>query len=498
MLLYQCSLFKQKGGQVALKRRIIPFITAVFAVIAAVPLLYLAYSQPTRLTIAVGPADSYDSHLIDAIALRLQNRREAVQLKVIYTNGSAASSEALDSGKVDLAVIRGDLPKQPNAGLVITLHRDPVIFLTAIDSGIKNISDIKGRRIGVIRTRIAESDALSVNTLLLKTILEYYALDEKNVTIVPVLLNDAAKAFEDRRIDVIFSVGPSTEPTLSRIVAGLSAAIPYKPVQEENAEDSEDEPKLKGNPDKKKGKAKVKSTKKEEKAASIFIPISEPDAIIVKNPLLVKDEIVRGVFSGIPPTPPDAIPTLSVTHSIAANNNLSDSVIADLARSIIKLKPVLARETKLAGSIEVPSSDKNAAMPLHPGAAAYIDNEEQTFFDKYGDMVYILATLLGVLGSGFAALLSRWSSNSRSAALENIESSVSLVSEVRLANTIELVDAIELKADQLVEKVVRNAVQAHLNHTDLASFNISINHVRQALNDKRRHLIWNLKPDTTG
>ena len=475
-----------------LKRRIIPFVAIVSAAIAVISLLYLAYNQPTKLTIAVGPADSYDSHLIDAIALRLQNRRESVQLKVIYTDGSAASSEALDSGKVDLAVIRGDLPKQPSAGLVVTLHRDPVLFLTSVDSGIKTISDLKGRRIGVLRARIAESDAPSVNTMLLKTILDYYALDDKNVTIVPVLLNDAAKAFEDRRIDAIFSVSPLTEPILTRIVAGLSAAIPYKLPQEEDTIDPEDEPKLRGNTGKQKGKTPVK-IKKEEKPASIFIPISEPDAIILKNPLLLKDEIVRGVFSGIPPTPPDAIPTVSVTHSIAANNNLSDTVIADLTRHIIKLKPVLAREIKLAASIEVPSSDKNAAMPLHPGAAAYIDNEEQTFFDKYGDMVYILATLIGVLGSGFAALFSRWSSNARSAALEHIQDSVNLVSEARLASTIEAVDTVELKADQLVEKVVRNAVQAHLNQTDLASFNISINHVRQALNDKRRHLIWNIK-----
>ncbi len=480
------------------KRRIIPFIAIVSGAVALISLLYLAYNQPTRLTIAVGPPDSYDSQLVDAIASRLQNRREPVQLKVIYTNGSAASSEALDTGKVDLAVIRGDLPKQPSAGLVVTLHRDPVLLLTAIDSGIKTILDLKGKRIGVIRTRIAQSDVLSVNTMLLKTILDYYALDDKNVTIVPVLLNDAAKAFEDRRIDAIFSVGPLTEPTLARIVAGLSAAVPYKPPAEEDTIDPEDEPKLRGNIGKQKGKTSVKTAKKEEKPASIFIPISEPDAIILKNPLLLKDEIVRGVFGGLPPSPPESIPTLAVTHSIAANNNLSDTVIADLTRHIIKLKPVIAREIKLAASIEVPSSDKNAAMPLHPGAAAYVDNEEQTFFDKYGDMVYILATLLGVLGSGFAALFSRWSSNARSAALEHIQDSVNLVSEVRIANTIDAVDAVELRADQLVEKVVRNAVQAHLNQTDLASFNISINHVRQALNDKRRHLIWDAKSRNAG
>jgi TRAP transporter TAXI family solute receptor len=433
------------------KRRMIPIRASILAVLLCVALGYFYYNQPTKLTIAVGPADSYDTRIIDAIALRLQNRRESVQLKVIYTEGSAASSEALDSGKVDLAVIRGDLPKQPSAGLVVTLHRDPVMIITSPETGIKAIADLRGKKVGVIRLRPADSNTLSINTLLLKTIFTYYGISERSVALVPVAMHDVSKALEDKRIDAVFSVNPLNDPNLMRIIENMSFATQSGPV---------------------------------------FIPISELEAIILKNPLLLKDEIVRGAFGGQPATPSETIPTISVSHSIAANNALSDVVIAELTRNIFKLRPILAREIKLASNIEVPSSDKNAAMPLHPGAAAYIDNEEQTFFDKYGDFVYISAMLIGVLGSGFMALLSRWSSNARSAALKHIEESVKLVGEVRAAQTLHDVDNIEQYADKLVEKVVRNAVQAHLNQTDLASFNISINHVRQAVNDKRRHLVW--------
>jgi TRAP transporter TAXI family solute receptor len=437
------------------KRRMIPIRTAILALILALSLGYFVYNQPTKLTIAVGPIESYDARLIEAIAQRLQNRKESVQLKVVYTEGSAASSDALDSGKVDLAVIRGDLPKQPSAGLVVTLHRDPVMILTSAETNIKAIADLRGKRVGVIRARPNDSNTLSINTLLLKTIFTYYGISERSVTLVPITINEASKAIEDKRIDAIFSVTTITDPNLIRIVEGMSFGHQSTPV---------------------------------------FIPIPEPEAIILKNPLLLKDEIVRGAFGGQPPTPSEAVPTIAVTHSIAANTTLSDVVIAELTRNIFKLRPILAREIKLASGIEVPSSDKNAAMPLHTGAAAYIDNEEQTFFDKYGDFVYIAAMLFGLLGSGVAALISRWSSDARSSALKYIEESVSLVGYARQLQTFEDVERIEQRADKLVENVVRNAVQAHLNQTDLASFNIAINHMRQVINDKKLHLASNKVP----
>ncbi len=431
-------------------RRIILITAALLAVIAVLSLVYFNYNQPTKLTIAVGPPDSYDARLVDAIAQRLQSRRESVQLKVIYTEGSAASSEALDSGKVDLAVIRGDLPKQPSAGLVLTLHRDPALFIAPPKSDIKNINDLKGKNIGVIRARASDSEALSINTLLLKVILTYYGLDNANITLVSTTLNEALKGLDDKKIDIIFSVNAMSDQGVMNLIDNIT---------------------------------------KKRKSLPVFIPIAEADAIILKNPLLLKEEIVKGAFGGQPPTPKDAFTTLVVSHSIAASNTLSDTVVADLVRTILKMRPILARDMKSPLNLEVPSSDKNAAMTLHSGAAAYIDNEEQSFFDKYGDMFYISAMLFGVLGSGFAALFSRWSSNTRKMALLHIKETIGLVSEVRGATSVNALTIIEHRIDELVELVVLMNEKNHLTPTDLSSFNLAINHARQTVNDKKQHLL---------
>ena len=46
------------------------------------------------------------------------------------------------------------------------------------------------------------------------------------------------------------------------------------------------------------------------------------------------------------------------------------------------------REVPAAAKIEKPNTDKDAALPAHPGAAAYIDGTERTFMDKYSDYIW--------------------------------------------------------------------------------------------------------------
>ena len=57
-----------------------------------------------------------------------------------------------------------------------------------------------------------------------------------------------------------------------------------------------------------------------------------------------------------------------------------------------------------AAQIEKPDTDKDAALPAHPGAAAYIDGTERTFLEKYTDYIWCAILLLSGLGSAGAWL----------------------------------------------------------------------------------------------
>ena len=52
------------------------------------------------------------------------------------------------------------------------------------------------------------------------------------------------------------------------------------------------------------------------------------------------------------------------------------------------MRQALIAENPAAARIEMPDTDKDAAIPVHPGAEAYVDGEEKTFMDRYSDLIW--------------------------------------------------------------------------------------------------------------
>ena len=65
---------------------------------------------------------------------------------------------------------------------------------------------------------------------------------------------------------------------------------------------------------------------------------------------------------------------------------------------------MLAKEVPGAPHIKKPDTDKDAALPVHRGAAAYIDGTERTFLDRYSDYFWFAILLLSGIGSAGAWL----------------------------------------------------------------------------------------------
>ena len=82
---------------------------------------------------------------------------------------------------------------------------------------------------------------------------------------------------------------------------------------------------------------------------------------------------------------------------------MSDTAVAAFARQLFTNRQQLARELPTASQIEKPDTDKDAALPAHAGAAAYIDGNERTFLEKYTD--YIWFVVLVALGPGIGRRL---------------------------------------------------------------------------------------------
>ena len=63
--------------------------------------------------------------------------------------------------------------------------------------------------------------------------------------------------------------------------------------------------------------------------------------------------------------------------------------------------------------MEARSTSKDAALSVHPGAAAFLDGEDLSLMMHYGDFPYLGTMILSIIASAIGAVLSRVSSSNK-------------------------------------------------------------------------------------
>ena len=205
------------------KRRLM-FVTlaAILAVIGAVAGAYYFAMRTVTLRIAVGPANSEDVKVVQALSQAFVQARSQIRLRPMQTDGALPSAKALAEGKADLAIIRGDLEVPKNALAVATLRKNVAVLWVPPAAKVKGkkaaakitkISQLSGHRIGVVGRTEA-------NVNLLKVILKQYGVDPGKVEIVQFPAQEAAEAIRKQTADAYLAAGPLN----SRITADAIAA----------------------------------------------------------------------------------------------------------------------------------------------------------------------------------------------------------------------------------------------------------------------------------
>ena len=430
------------------KKRHSPFLVLaagllMFAALVGASFLLL---RPTTLRIAVGPSGSGDQNLIEALAQNFAREASPVRLVVIPTAGAVDSIAVLKAGKADLAVARGD-EEMPDGTQSVAILRKNVVVLWAPSrrgsrketrSKIKAIADLAGRRIAVVgRTQ--------VNVTLLRVILTESGVKPDKVTIVQFNTTQIAEMARDATIDAIMTVGPLD----SKITAEAIAATA----------------RLRGEP--------------------TFLPIDVSEAIASRHPLYESEEIPGSAFSSSPARPDDTVETVSVNHLIVAPKSLSESTVAAFTRRLFAARPTLAREMPSAARIEKPDTDKDAALPAHPGAAAYIDGTERTFMDNYSDYIWGAVLLLSVLGSGSAWLRHYIKRDERRLNALHREKLLAAIGLVRQIDSIDDLDALQGEADDFLRETLECYDNGAIEQGDLAAYGLVLDQFHHAVVDRR-------------
>jgi len=421
----------------------------IFLFGATAATLYLVL-RPVTLRIAVGPAGSDDQKLIQALAQTFARDRSPVRLSPITTEGAAEAIALFATSKADLAVARGDLNLPANAESVAILRKNVVVLWAP--SGlpskgskkkqpapkIKGIDDLAEHRVGVIgRTQ--------ANVTLLRVILAESGVSPDKVAVAQFAANQFAEMDRDPTLDAFMAVGPLDSKITTEAIAATAAA--------------RGEPK--------------------------FLPIEVSEAIANKHPLYESEEIAGSTFSASPARPEDKVETVSVNHLIIAPKSLSDTTVGTFVRQLFAVRQQLAREVPSAGKIEKPDTDKDAALPAHAGAAAFIDGTERTFLERYSDYFWAAILVLSGLGSVGAWLRHSWKRNEREQYTLHRDDLLDLISKARQAETAEELATMQGEADGILREALDCYDDGAIEEGDLSVIGLALEQFHHAVADRR-------------
>jgi TRAP transporter TAXI family solute receptor len=430
-------------------RRKAMFVTlaGILAVVGVLAAAYYFAMRPETLRIAVGPANSDDIRVVQALTQAFTQTRGHIRLRPLQTDGAAASAQAMSDGKADLAIIRGDLEVPKNAQAVATLRKNvAVIWVPPATKGkgkkagpkITKIAQLAGRRIGVVgRTQ--------ANVNLLKVILQQYGVDPNKVEIFQFPASDAADAIRNQKADAYLAAGPVN----SKITAEAIAA---------STRDS-------GTP--------------------TFLAIDSAEAIAQNHPMYEASEIPAGAFGGSPDRPDDDVKTISFSHHIVARKGLAESTVAAFTRQLFAARQAVMAEFPLAAKIETPDTDKDAVIPVHPGAAAFVDGEEKSFLDRYSDFIWwglMGLSAMGSAGAWFAGYLKKDERHNNSTLRERL---LEMIAAARRCDSAEELDRMQAEADDILRDTLHCFEHGAIEEGALTAFNIALGQFHNAVADRK-------------
>lgn len=436
---------------------ILSLIAGAIAIATAIGATVYYLNRPVTLRIAVGPANSEDFKVVQSIARVFDPQaagrdRSSIRLRIVPTDGSVQSAVSLEAGQADLAVVRGDQKLPKDAQAVATLRKNVVaIWLPpmAVPKGakkappqkIKRIDNLAGHRIGII----GRSQS---NVSVLGTILKQYGVGLDKVQIVQFSASEVTEAVRNNKVDAFLAIGP----TNSRITSDAVAASAR------------------------------------EGGTPTFLPIESADVIANNEPIYESTEIAPGAFGGAPARPEETIKTIGFSHHIVARKTLADSVVTTFTRQLFSMRQALIAENPSAAKIEVPDTDKDAAIPVHPGAAAYVDGEEKTFMETYSDLIWWSIMAVSVLGSLGAWSVSYLKKDERTTNSSLRERLLEMLSQARKAASHEQLDELQAEADDILRNTLDCYEHGAIEAGTLTAFQIALEQFHNAVADRRLFL----------
>lgn len=415
-------------------------IAGLAALAAGAGLLgYRYYTKPVSLTVAVGSIDGEAAQAMSAIASKLVSINAPVRLTIIDTGTALAAGKMFAAGKTDLAVVRGDVGDLSEAQAVVVVSHLVALVMAPPDTPIDSMGKLKGRNVGVI--------GLETNSKLVDVLSREYGLDSAKV-FRDVGLADARNALQSKQISALLVVVPLSQKYLA-LVRGFFQQGP--------------------------------------KALPVLISVDSAGAIAQAERAYESFDVPKGTVRGAPPVPSDDLTTLRTSLYLVARKKLGSDLVTSLTQTILNVRRDLMVEQPIFAQIAAPSTDPDAYLAVHPGAAAVYNGTTQSFMDEYGNWIYLTPMVLGGIATLFAAIW-KFLGIGPVVADAPLDRLYAIARRIRKSDSLVELGTIEDEIDDILKGQGVKAAAGDEAAVDAVTLNVAAHRLEGLIHDRRKML----------
>jgi hypothetical protein len=166
---------------------------------------------------------------------------------------------------------------------------------------------------------------------------------------------------------------------------------------------------------------------------------------------------------------------------------LRELYITDLTQSLVDVRRDLLSQYPILDQAGAPSTDADALIPIHPGAATYYGGNQQSFLDKYDDKLYYGSLLLGSL---ISIIIAAWRfAGSGIASQSMLEPLYELGNKIKHASSEAELEEIEKRIDDMLKaELARNANGEGADSADMAALSLAAHRLQYLMSHRRTTL----------
>jgi hypothetical protein len=221
------------------------------------------------------------------------------------------------------------------------------------------------------------------------------------------------------------------------------------------------------------------------KALPVLIPIESAAAIAQAERAYESFDVPKGTLRGAPPVPEDDLTTLRTSLYLVAQKKLGTDLVSSLTQTILRVRRELLGEQPIFAQITAPSTDADAYLPLHPGAAAVYNGTQQSFMDEYGNWIYLTPMILGGAATVLAAAWKFLGLGEPATKQGPLDSLYALGRRIRKAGTEAELSDIEEEIDDILSTQRARSAAGDERAVDDATLNVAAHRLESLVHDRR-------------